>query len=177
MPTASLARSRSKYVPACSLKTGIQWPRVDGFTAAPVVVALPASRPEDHAQQEAVLRVGACLAYMMQHLHEAIDMSTLASVAGLSHTNFFALFKRATGHSPNSFLIRARLKRACELLKLTTFRVKEVADLVGYEDPFYFSRAFKAAHGVAPRHYRLALSEPMPAPLRAPQARAPRAAR
>lgn len=52
------------------------------------------------------------------------------------------------------FLIRARMNRACDLLEATTYTVKRVADLLGYDDPFYFSRRFKSANGVAPKEYR-----------------------
>ena len=46
------------------------------------------------------------------------------------------------------------MRRACELLRNENLSVKEVAALLGYSDPYYFSRLFKSVIGVAPRSYR-----------------------
>jgi len=46
------------------------------------------------------------------------------------------------------------MQRAGELLQTGNLSVKEVAAMMGYDDPFYFSRRFKSAHGIAPLEYR-----------------------
>jgi AraC-like DNA-binding protein len=43
---------------------------------------------------------------------------------------------------------------ACRLLESTSARVKEVAAELGYHDPYYFSRVFKAVHNRPPSHYK-----------------------
>jgi AraC-like DNA-binding protein len=43
---------------------------------------------------------------------------------------------------------------AARLLETTSLNVKEIADVLGYDDPFYFSRLFKSVNGLAPREYR-----------------------
>jgi transcriptional regulator GlxA family with amidase domain len=47
-----------------------------------------------------------------------------------------------------------RLDRAAQLLTRTDLAVQEVADLVGFEDAFHFSRLFRAEFGHAPREFR-----------------------
>jgi AraC-like DNA-binding protein len=96
------------------------------------------------------------IAYMMQHLHEPLQVATLAATANTSPSHFFALFKRLTGRPPICYFIRLRMQRACELLQDESLHVKEVAACLGYDDPFYFSRIFKAVNRVAPTEYRLA---------------------
>jgi AraC-like DNA-binding protein len=59
------------------------------------------------------------------------------------------------GFAPIDFFIRLRMEQACELLDVTLSNVKEVAAALGYEDPFYFSRTFKAVTHVAPSEYRM----------------------
>jgi AraC-like DNA-binding protein len=44
--------------------------------------------------------------------------------------------------------------RACLLLDSSSARVKDVAEALGYDDAFYFSRVFKTWTSVAPSHYR-----------------------
>ena len=47
------------------------------------------------------------------------------------------------------------MHQACHLLDNTALSVKAVAAALGYEDPFYFSRIFKALNSISPTEYRL----------------------
>jgi transcriptional regulator GlxA family with amidase domain len=91
---------------------------------------------------------------MRQSLSQPVQIPTLARMASLSPSHFFALFKRQTGFAPMDYFIRLRMQRACDLLDATTLSVKEIAGKLGYEDPFYFSRVFKCMTGMAPSEYR-----------------------
>jgi AraC-like DNA-binding protein len=99
--------------------------------------------------------------YMANHLTESLSVNQLASVAHVSPSHYFAIFKRQTGYAPIDFLIHLRMFRGCVLLDRTSLAVKEIAAALGYEDAFYFSRLFKRVSEVSPRAYRL-----LPAPMR-----------
>lgn len=108
----------------------------------------------DPAHGTATGRIAVCIEFMLAHLHKPIRVSTLSTMAGLSESRFFELFKQTTGDSPVNWLIQIRMQCAGELLQRSNLRIKEIADQVGYEDPFYFSRLFKSVHGMAPSEYR-----------------------
>ncbi len=55
--------------------------------------------------------------------------------------------------SPKRFLLEYRIERACTLLVTTNCSIQEISNSVGFEDPFYFSRAFKDVKGMSPRQY------------------------
>lgn len=59
--------------------------------------------------------------------------------------------------SPQQFLINLRLTHAKKLLARTTVRgslsISQIAYLCGYEDPLYFSHAFKACYGLSPKAF------------------------
>jgi AraC-like DNA-binding protein len=58
------------------------------------------------------------------------------------------------GCPPMDYFTRLRMRRACELFDSTSASVKEVAAMLGYDDPFYFSRVFKSVLAIAPVRYR-----------------------
>jgi transcriptional regulator GlxA family with amidase domain len=106
------------------------------------------------ADMDNVGRIGRSIAYMVEHLNQPLQVSTLAAQASVSTSHFFALFKRQMGTAPIDFFIRLRMNHARELLDSTRSSIKEIAAEMGYDDPFYFSRVFKSVHQVAPAEYR-----------------------
>jgi len=56
----------------------------------------------------------------------------------------------------SEYLTRLRVESAKELLATTNWKVYAVAEAVGYEDAFYFSRQFKRLTGVSPMDWRRA---------------------
>jgi AraC family transcriptional regulator of arabinose operon len=105
------------------------------------------------------------VAYMTQHLNKPVQVATLAALANMSASHYTAMFKRQTGCAPIDYFIRLRMRHACQLLESSMMSVKEIAATLGYDDPFYFSRMFKAVNHVAPSDYRamrrLVTSEPL----------------
>jgi AraC family transcriptional regulator, arabinose operon regulatory protein len=81
-------------------------------------------------------------------------LDALAEKCGLSPSRLAHLFKEQIGASPMEYLEQQRLKRAMELLEHTAFSVKEIAAMVGFASPFYFSRRFCLKTGTCPREYR-----------------------
>lgn len=102
----------------------------------------------------AACRLAPSLDYMRAHLDQPINISTLSAMAGLSPSSLFGLFRKVTGDTPLNWFIRARMRRACELLARTNLPIKQIADQVGYRDPLYFSRVFKSVHGMSPKSFR-----------------------
>ena len=77
-----------------------------------------------------------------------------ASMMALGRTIFYRKVKGVTGYAPKEYLRVMRMKKAAELLLKTDVTVAEVAYQVGINDPFYFSKCFKAQFGVSPSAYQ-----------------------
>ncbi len=92
---------------------------------------------------------------MAAHLDQPLQVATLAARVNISSSHYFALFKQQTGSAPIDYFIHLRMERARELLAGTSASVKEIAAALGYNDPFYFSRAFKLVNRMAPTTYRM----------------------
>jgi AraC-like DNA-binding protein len=119
---------------------------------------VPAKHGEQQAgngKSEITRKIEQSISYMLRHLDQPLNVATLASVVNFSSSHYSALFKRLTGCPPIDYFIHLRMQHACWLFDNTSLNVKEVAAALGYDDPFYFSRAFKSVNRVAPSEYRV----------------------
>lgn len=74
----------------------------------------------------------------------------LCSALGVSSSTLYRKVKELTDLSPNEFIRTIRLKKAVKLIKLKRYNISEVSDMVGFNDPYYFSRCFKKQFGFPP---------------------------
>ena len=81
-------------------------------------------------------------------------VESLAQEAGLSRAAFARRFAEQVGEPPLAYLTRWRMMVASRLLNSSGASLAEVAERVGYESEFAFSRAFKRSRGVAPARFR-----------------------
>ncbi|MEM6342355.1 MAG: tetratricopeptide repeat protein [Bacteroidota bacterium] len=73
---------------------------------------------------------------------------------GVSRTQMYNKLKALTGKSVSHFVRSVRLEKAKELLLNPEMHVGEVAHLVGFEDPMYFTRVFKKETELSPSSWR-----------------------
>lgn len=81
-------------------------------------------------------------------------MEELAAAAGMSTGHLSRSFRQAFGAAPMQVLAGLRGERAAAHLIATDEPVAAVGRVVGWADPNYFARRFRALHGVSPREYR-----------------------
>ena len=91
---------------------------------------------------------------MRSHLHEKLDLDTLAAAVNLSKFHFVKRYRELSGTTPINRFIQLKIERACHLLDTTDKEIKEVAYAVGYDDAYYFSRIFRKQLGISPSQYR-----------------------
>lgn len=89
--------------------------------------------------------------YILNHFDDpSLSVARLAQRSGWSIKHFIACFKEATGQTPVAYLRRVRINHALDLLAQEDLSVQEVAWMVGYKDPAYFSRIFRRTVGYPP---------------------------
>jgi AraC-like DNA-binding protein len=94
------------------------------------------------------------MSYLAERLDGNVRVPDLARVVGLSPSHLTALFRRATGGGVLAHHTSLRMARARQLLDRSPLSIREIAQLIGYEDPLYFSRQFRRVHGISPSEYR-----------------------
>jgi AraC-like DNA-binding protein/mannose-6-phosphate isomerase-like protein (cupin superfamily) len=98
--------------------------------------------------------VALATAILQQDLGQRVSVPELASRVGLSPSHLTARFRAEVGCGPAEYHARLRMAAARELLDTTDSSVASIARHVGYSDPFYFARQFRAAHGMTASQYR-----------------------
>jgi AraC-like DNA-binding protein len=93
-------------------------------------------------------------ALMRNNLHQELSLETLAHYSQLSVFHFSKKFKELTDTSPIQHFINMKIQRACSQLDNSNHSIKQIAESVGYNDPYYFSRLFKKMIGMSPKQYR-----------------------
>nr|WP_321452884.1 two-component regulator propeller domain-containing protein [uncultured Carboxylicivirga sp.] len=81
------------------------------------------------------------------------DIETFSSKMFVSRSLLYKKLKALTNVSPNEYINVFRLKKALPLLKSKKYQVGEVAVMVGFNDPKYFSRVFKKFYNCSPSEY------------------------
>jgi len=88
--------------------------------------------------------------WFQSRLHERVGVDEMARAMGMGRSALSAACQRHLGLSPARAFMRFKLDRAHELLTRTGMSVNEVADHLGFENQFHFSRAFKRRWNVPP---------------------------
>ena len=82
------------------------------------------------------------------------SVESLSSDMGMSRMNLYRKIQSITGQTPTEFIRSIRLKRAAQLLLADNkLSMVEVADMVGFSSPSYFTKCFKEQFGVLPTQY------------------------
>lgn len=82
--------------------------------------------------------------YVQKHLTEGITVASIADNFGLVPPYLSRLFKEYSGYTLSQYIQKIRLERAKALLKMDgDILAKDVAEIIGYPNPLYFSKIFK----------------------------------
>lgn len=112
------------------------------------LLAVDRTQPRDGTPLERALR------HLDEHVDVAIPVPELAALVGLSPSHLTVLCREATGGGVLAYHVTVKMAEARRLLDTTSASVAEVGRAIGMDDPFYFSRRFRATHGLSPTAYR-----------------------
>ena len=107
---------------------------------------------ESYNKSYAVNRI---INYLNENYEHKISLEQIAHNIYLSPVYISKIFKEETGESPINYLIKIRLEKAKDiLLNSGSGSIKSIANQVGYDDVYHFSKLFKKYYGVSPLYYK-----------------------
>lgn len=92
--------------------------------------------------------------YIDLHFKESLTLEQLAEEVHMNKYYLAHAFKREYGVSPISYLISRRIEESKYLLSETDLTMSQIAHILGFSSPSYFSQVFRKALGSSPMDYR-----------------------
>lgn len=93
-------------------------------------------------------------AFIQAEFRTPLRSREIAKRVGVGERSLRVRFKERFGLSQRQYLERIRMEEAKRLLQESAFSIKEVAQLVGFQDPNYFSKVFRKRYGLPPTALR-----------------------
>ena len=94
------------------------------------------------------------LEYIHVNYSNVISLDGLCELVHINRTSLNRKFKEQIGYTAMEYLLRYRIKIACEALSHTNLSLAEIAEAVGFQYDTYFIRQFTAKMGQSPTEYR-----------------------
>ncbi|MGH8418092.1 MAG: GlxA family transcriptional regulator [Pseudomonas sp.] len=116
---------------------------------------------KDHQRMQIATRYGInnkklvqVIGVMEQHTEPPLSTLELAEGIQVTRRQLERLFRLHLNDTPSNFYLGLRLEKARQLLRQSDMSVMEVSIACGFESPSYFTRSYKARHGMCPREDR-----------------------
>lgn len=91
--------------------------------------------------------------YINNNIRAVFTLNEVASIFGISSNYLSRLFRKYNNMGFNEYVTFQKIQEAKRLLKNSSCKVYEAADLLGFESAFYFSKVFKKVEGISPTEY------------------------
>lgn len=98
-------------------------------------------------------------AYIKIHFCENLTLQSLAGRFYISPYYLAHIMKECLGISTIKYITHLRVVEARDLLRSTKYPVKQIAQMVGYQNSRYFLNVFKKSTGMSPKEYRTSTKE------------------
>ena len=93
--------------------------------------------------------------YIGLHVEDKLTLNKVAAVFGISPNYLSLLFKKYCDLGFSEYITQIKITRAKVLMTETNLKIYEIANQLGFESAFYFSKVFKKVEGCSPRDYLL----------------------
>ena len=120
------------------------------------VMAQSAEKTEEE-QTESNRMIDSVIADIRNSYTDDISLTALAAKYNLSTGRLSTLIKESLSMTFSDYIVSLRMQKARELLRDESKSIEQIAELVVYNDYFYFTKVFKKSQGISPSKYRKSL--------------------
>lgn len=91
--------------------------------------------------------------YINLNFSKELSLPFIADIINVSPSHLSKKFKKETGFTVTEFINKKRIQEAKRLLQISEHSITDIAILIGFEDPGYFTSVFRKLVGITPREY------------------------
>jgi len=99
-------------------------------------------------------RISKVIDVILDRPEDSHTIESLADIAAMSRATFIRHFEKCFNRTPMDYLRDVRLRRAAQLLRVSSIPIDGVAGKTGYSSRSHFSKAFSDQFGVSPAEFR-----------------------
>lgn len=92
--------------------------------------------------------------YIYNHLHEKIELDTLAAYVGMNKSYLCELFRKETGKTIGDYIMTMKIESAKNMLLYSDFSYLEIATTLGFASHSHFIACFKKVTSYTPKQYK-----------------------
>lgn len=92
-------------------------------------------------------------AYMIKNIHRTLSLNELAAFANISVSTLREIFRTNASCGVTEYFINLKIEQAKKYIRDDNYNVTQIAELLGYSGPHYFSRQFRQKTGMSPLQY------------------------
>lgn len=91
--------------------------------------------------------------YIDEHYQEKLTLADIARELNISAGHLSITFKKYTGTTVSDYIANVKIHHAKELIDTHKYLMYEISDILGFDNPYYFSKVFKKVTGISPREH------------------------
>jgi len=98
--------------------------------------------------------------FIHQHYDKKLTLDDIAASGAVCRSKCCDLFNKFVGQTPNTYVMKYRITKSCDMLRETNRTVCDIAITCGFQSPSYFSYVFRSETGLTPQDYRKQITVP-----------------
>ena len=91
--------------------------------------------------------------FIHNHYQEKLTLADIARELNISAGHLSITFKKFTGTTVSDYIAEIKIQKAKELIDTHKYLMYEISDMLGFDNPYYFSKVFKKVTGISPRDH------------------------
>lgn len=92
-------------------------------------------------------------AYMAKNINKCLTLAEIAGVANISVSTLRDIFRTNVSRGVIDYFIDMKIETAKQYIREDNYNITQIAELLGYSGPHYFSRQFRQKTGMSPLQY------------------------
>ena len=108
---------------------------------------------DDRKENRSDKVVDQAMSYIKEHYREKLTLTEIADTLNISSGYLSNNFKKFTGMTLSDYIAHVKIEHAKDLIDTHQYLMYEISDILGFDNPYYFSKVFKKVTGISPREH------------------------